>query len=58
MQVRWQAADDAFLSPQYRRDSVSLSVSGMVGTDYLPFLRAVDVHLQSRDARPHWGKVH
>ncbi len=58
LQVRWQAADEAFLSPQFRRQSVSLSVSGMAGTDYEPFLRAVDHLLRSRDARPHWGKIH
>jgi FAD/FMN-containing dehydrogenase len=58
LQVRWQAADEAYLSPQYRRDSVSLSVSGMQGTHYEPFLRAVDGLLQQRDARPHWGKIH
>ena len=58
VQVRWQAADEAYLSPQYRRDSVSLSVSGMQGTDYEPFLRAIDGLLAERDARPHWGKLH
>jgi len=58
LQVRWQAADTALLSPQYRRDSVSLSVSGMQGTDYEPFLRAVDGLLRDHDARPHWGKLH
>ncbi|MEU1301679.1 D-arabinono-1,4-lactone oxidase [Streptomyces shenzhenensis] len=58
LQVRWQARDEAYLSPQYRRDSVSLSVSGMPGTDYVPFLRAVDRQLRDRAARPHWGKLH
>ena len=58
LQVRWQAADDAYLSPQYGRASTSLSVSGLIGTDYLPYLRAVDEALTPFDARPHWGKVH
>jgi FAD/FMN-containing dehydrogenase len=58
LQVRWQARDEAYLSPQYKRDSVSLSVSGMPGTDYVPFLEAVDRRLRARDARPHWGKLH
>ncbi|GAA3748372.1 D-arabinono-1,4-lactone oxidase [Streptomyces tremellae] len=58
LQVRWQARDEAYLSPQYRRDAVSLSVSGMPGTDYVPFLRAVDRRLRDRSARPHWGKLH
>ncbi|NIY62270.1 D-arabinono-1,4-lactone oxidase [Streptomyces malaysiensis] len=58
LQVRWQARDEAYLSPQYRRDSISLSVSGMPGTDYVPFLQAVDRQLRGCDARPHWGKLH
>jgi len=58
LQVRWQQADDAYLSPQYGRDSTSLSVSGLIGTDYIPFLRAVDAALAPFDARPHWGKLH
>ena len=58
LQVRWQAGDDAYLSPQHGRDSTSLSVSGLIGTDYLPYLRAVDDALAAFNARPHWGKLH
>ncbi|GAB7071267.1 FAD-binding protein [Mycobacterium hodleri] len=58
VQVRWQKADEAYLSAQYRRDTMSLSVSGQVGTSYEPFLRELDHELQQFDARPHWGKVH
>ena len=58
LQVRWQKHDEAFLSPQSRRDSTSLSVSGEIGRDYWPFLRAVDKALQPYRARPHWGKLH
>lgn len=58
LQVRWQKADGAFLSAQSGRDSVSLSVSGVIGEDYEPFLRAVDALLSEFDARPHWGKLH
>lgn len=58
LQVRFQEPDEGFLSPQYGRRTASLSVSGRVGTDYVPFLRAVDEGLQQFDARPHWGKVH
>ncbi|SDD28106.1 D-arabinono-1,4-lactone oxidase [Paraburkholderia lycopersici] len=56
-QVRWQKADDAFISPQSERDSTSLSVSGEIGRDYWPFLRAVDAALGPFEPRPHWGKV-
>ncbi|MFB9952954.1 D-arabinono-1,4-lactone oxidase [Rhizobium puerariae] len=58
LQVRWQKADRGFLSPQTGRDSTSISVSGVIGKDYLPFLRAADAELQAYAARPHWGKLH
>ena len=56
-QVRWQKGDDALISPQSERDSTSLSVSGEIGRDYWPFLRAVDAALDPLKPRPHWGKV-
>jgi FAD/FMN-containing dehydrogenase len=58
VQIRWQQADEAYLSAQYHRDTVSVSVSGKPGTTYEPFLRDLDRELQRFDARPHWGKVH
>ncbi|MBX3567794.1 MAG: FAD-binding protein [Rhizobiaceae bacterium] len=58
LQIRWQKADDAFLSAQTGRDTTSVSVSGEIGRDYLPFLRAVDEALRPFFARPHWGKLH
>lgn len=58
VQIRWQQADDAYLSAQYHRDTVSVSVSGKPGTIYEPFLRDLDRELQNYDARPHWGKIH
>ncbi|WP_394525478.1 D-arabinono-1,4-lactone oxidase [Paenarthrobacter nicotinovorans] len=57
VQIRWQKQDDAWLSPQYGRETVSVSVSGVIGTDYEPFLREVNGLLQPMDARPHWGKI-
>lgn len=58
VQVRWQRADEGFLSPQSHRAGVSISVSGIIGTEWEPFLRALDQRLNEFDARPHWGKVH
>ena len=58
VQVRWQRADSAFLSPQYERPSVSISVSGVRARDFHKFLRAVDAELRPYGARPHWGKMH
>jgi FAD/FMN-containing dehydrogenase len=58
MEVRTVGRDDAFLSPSYGRDTVVISVSGMPGTDYDPYLREVDRLLAGFDARVHWGKLH
>lgn len=58
IEVRWTAADAAYLSPNYHRDTTVISVSGEPGTDYWPFLRAVDQRLREFSARPHWGKIH
>ncbi|OLT45900.1 FAD-binding protein [Saccharomonospora sp. CUA-673] len=58
IEVRWTAGDDAYLSPNYQRATMVISVSGAPGTDYWPFLRAVDQRLQEYQARPHWGKIH
>ncbi|MEV5539132.1 D-arabinono-1,4-lactone oxidase [Saccharopolyspora shandongensis] len=58
IEVRWTAADEAYLSPNHRRATTVVSVSGAPGTDYWPFLRAVDERLREFRARPHWGKLH
>jgi len=58
MEVRTVAADESWLSHSYERPSVVISVSGMPGTDYEPYLRAVDRLLGEFDARVHWGKLH
>jgi FAD/FMN-containing dehydrogenase len=58
MEVRFTGADTAFLSPNYEADTCVISVSGEPGTDYGPFLRAVDETLEPYRARPHWGKLH
>jgi FAD/FMN-containing dehydrogenase len=57
VEVRFTAADDGMLAPNYQRDSVVFSVSGSPGTDYWPFLRAVDDVFDAFDGRPHWGKI-
>jgi FAD/FMN-containing dehydrogenase len=58
MEVRTVAADSSWLSHSYERASVVISVSGMPGTDYAPYLRDVDRLLGEFDARVHWGKLH
>jgi FAD/FMN-containing dehydrogenase len=58
MEVRTVGRDEAFLSHSYERDTVVISVSGLPGTDYWPYLREVDALLGEFDARVHWGKLH
>lgn len=58
VEVRTIAAETGLLSPMHGRESVSISVSGAVGTDYVGFLRGVDEVLRPFGARPHWGKTH
>ena len=58
MEVRFVRADEAWLSPNYGRNSVVISVSGKPGTNYWPYLKACDERLYERGGRPHWGKLH
>ena len=58
MEVRTTAADEAYLSPAYGTATVVISVSGVPGTAYEPYLRAVDETLRPFSPRVHWGKLH
>ena len=58
IEYRFTAGDEAWMSPFYRQDSVTVSVSGEPGKDYWDYLRAVDAILRGFGARPHWGKLH
>ena len=58
MEVRAIAADSAWMSPMSGRDSVSISVSGVAGTDYWRYLNDVDSSLIEFNGRAHWGKLH
>jgi FAD/FMN-containing dehydrogenase len=58
LEVRTVAADEAWLSPNYRRDNLVVSVSGAPGADYWPYLRACDSLFAEFRGRPHWGKLH
>ena len=58
MEFRFVAADQVWLSPNYMRNSVVISVSGKPGTDYWPYLKMCDERLFEQGGRPHWGKLH
>ena len=57
-EVRTVAADDAWLSPAYGRDSVAVHFTWVRDTAaVLPVLTAVEEALLPLGARPHWGKL-
>jgi FAD/FMN-containing dehydrogenase len=58
LEIRTCGSEDGFLSSNYKRDTLVVSVSGMPGVDYWPYLREVDRILGRYDARVHWGKLH
>jgi FAD/FMN-containing dehydrogenase len=58
LEVRVVAADQAWMSPNYQRDNLVVSISGEPGQDYWPYLRACDSLFAEYRGRPHWGKIH
>jgi len=57
-EVRAIAADELWLSPNYRRDSVALHFTWIADTDaVLPVVRELEERLAPLAPRPHWGKV-
>jgi FAD/FMN-containing dehydrogenase len=58
LEVRVVAADDAWMSPNYQRDNLVVSISGEPGQDYWPYLGACDSLFAEYRGRPHWGKIH
>jgi FAD/FMN-containing dehydrogenase len=58
LEIRVVAGDDAWMSPNYQRDNLVVSISGEPGTEYWPYLRACDGLFAEYGGRPHWGKIH
>ena len=57
-EIRTIAADDLWLSPNYRRDSMALHFTWIADTDaVLPVVADLEAALAPLGARPHWGKV-
>jgi xylitol oxidase len=57
-EVRVVAADEFWLSPCYRRDTVAFHFTWIADTArVLPVVRLVEQRLTPLDALPHWGKV-
>jgi L-gulonolactone oxidase len=58
LEVRFVAADDAYLSPSNGRDTCYIAVHMFRGMEWYPYFRAVEAIMTSYDGRPHWGKRH
>ncbi len=57
-EVRMIAADDLWLSPSYRQDSVAFHFTWMPDTAaVLPMVTLMEQRLAPFGARPHWGKI-
>ncbi|GAA3745372.1 alditol oxidase [Plantactinospora mayteni] len=57
-EIRTVAADELWLSPSYRRDSVALHFTWVKETEaVLPVLAAIEERLGPYAPRPHWGKL-
>jgi FAD/FMN-containing dehydrogenase len=58
MYNRFIKGDDAYLSPFFERDSMTVSVSSSPRKEFRPVFEATHRMLVERfDARPHWGKI-
>lgn len=58
IEIRSIAADTAYLSPFYQRNSISVSICGHKYLNYRDFLADVGRTLDPFHPRPHWGKIH
>jgi alditol oxidase len=57
-EIRVVAADELWLSPMYRRDSVALHFTWIQDASRVaPVVAALEEALAPLAARPHWGKV-
>ena len=56
IEVRFTAADDAFLSTAHGRETAYVAVHQFVGMEYESYFRAVERIMDDYEGRPHWGK--
>jgi FAD/FMN-containing dehydrogenase len=58
LELRTVKADDAWLSPAFARDTVTLSAHQAAELPHAAFFADVEAIGRNHGARPHWGKVH
>jgi FAD/FMN-containing dehydrogenase len=52
------ASDENYLSPHYRRDSVSISLHHNAGLPFQEYFSDLEPVFNAYNGRPHWGKKH
>ncbi|MDP9189123.1 MAG: FAD-binding protein [Actinomycetota bacterium] len=58
IEVRFVAADDAFLSPAHERDTCYIAVHQFEGMAWEGYFRSIESIMSDYGGRPHWGKRH
>jgi L-gulonolactone oxidase len=58
IEVRFVAADDAFLSTSHGRESCYIAVHHDRKLDWRPYFDQVEAIMREYSGRPHWGKRH
>jgi FAD-linked oxidoreductase len=58
LEVRFSAADDAYLSTASGRDTGYVAVHQYRGVEFESYFRAVEAIMDEYGGRPHWGKRH
>jgi L-gulonolactone oxidase len=58
IEVRFVAADDAWLSPAHDRDTCYIAVHQFKGMAWEGYFRSIEEIMNSYGGRPHWGKRH
>ena len=58
VEYRTLAADDAWLSPAYGRETITISIHQDARLPYQPFFADIEAIFRDHGGRPHWGKVH
>jgi L-gulonolactone oxidase len=58
IEVRFVAADDAYLSPAHGRETCYVAVHMYRGVEFESYFRGVEAIVRDYDGRPHWGKRH
>jgi L-gulonolactone oxidase len=58
VEIRFVAADDAYLSPAHERDTCYIAVHQFEGMGWESYFRSIEAIMDGYGGRPHWGKRH